>query len=171
MAAPGPSRFVQEQAYKQRLVDRWQRRGPHYDSNPNAMQRRLAKQLVQRAKLQLGHQVLDIASGTGMGMLLCRMACCIRVGQAAGKDCHGHSASSTSDARLPIILFALHLRASCCYAGFVALDAAKLVGPTGTVLAQDISSAMLAEVRSSPSAACRQAACVVPCTPHPSGTC
>ena len=43
----------------------WEGRGADYDSS-DTFHRSLAEQLVDRACLQAGHTVLDLATGTGM---------------------------------------------------------------------------------------------------------
>ena len=52
-------RILQPESYKQRI------RGADYDSS-DTFHRSLAEQLVDRAGLQAGHTVLDLATGTGM---------------------------------------------------------------------------------------------------------
>lgn len=114
-APAAPQRILQEQAYKQRVIQWWQTRAPTYDSRAS-FHPKLAKELVRRAQLVPGHRALDIASGTGKHLW------------------------ESMHTVLPF--------SQCEHAGFVALDAARRVGPSGKVVAQDISGSMLAEVRS-----------------------
>ena len=58
-------RILQPESYKQRIRGMWEGRGADYDSS-DTFHRSLAEQLVDRAGLQAGHTVLDLATGTGM---------------------------------------------------------------------------------------------------------
>lgn len=58
-------RILQPESYKQRIRGMWEGRGADYDSS-DTFHRSLAEQLVDRAGLQVGHTVLDLATGTGM---------------------------------------------------------------------------------------------------------